>query len=37
MDDSSLIFWLGTIIVIGFVALVAITNLWCSDKPTSLP
>ncbi|UCJ16224.1 PLD nuclease N-terminal domain-containing protein [Pseudomonas sp. MM211] len=32
MNDPSLYFWLGAIVVIAFIDLVAIMNLWRSDK-----
>lgn len=35
MGDPSLLFWLGAFVVIAFVDLVAIMNLWRSDKSTN--
>lgn len=32
MNDPSLYFWLGAFVVIAFTDLVAIMNLWRSDK-----
>ena len=32
MGDPSVLFWLGAFVVIAFVDLVAIMNLWRSDK-----